>query len=110
MKLDLYSKVVLTVIATSVFWLAAQNSTSLRVVSAQGSAPAQRVMLVDSLGNPFGVGDIPVQIRFLPTVDLRSAGSGLEVKVKDGVEVKITNAVPPSGLGGNPIPVQTVPR
>jgi hypothetical protein len=61
MKPDLYTKTMLTVIATSLLWLAVQNF-SLRTVSAQSGL--QRVALVSLTGAPLQLnsGGLPVTV------------------------------------------------
>jgi hypothetical protein len=64
MKLDLYTRAVLTVIAASLLWLCVQNS-AIRAVSAQVNDPArpQRITIVNENGLPLPFdGGIPIRI------------------------------------------------
>ena len=84
MKLDLYTKSVLTIIAACLLWIAAQ--TPFRTVSAQSGV--QQVQLVDKMGVPYasisGVGStfgVPV------TVQLAQSGPGTTPRVPYYVKV-----------------------
>jgi hypothetical protein len=85
MKPDLYTKIVLTVIAAMLVCLCLKDAVSLRVVSAQGQERLQKFMLVDEKGNSiYPKHAFPVSV------------SG-EVRVVDPVQVAIaTGPVAPS--------------
>jgi hypothetical protein len=97
MKPDRYTKIVLTVIAASLAWIAFHNTPGPAVVYAQ--AGPQRVQLVGLIGEVLGTASSPITIRVEPGL--------LSIPVR--VETPIGSSAIPvqvQGQVGSPIPVR----
>ena len=88
MRIDIYTKSILTMIAVLLFWICLQNHISPQIVSAQSS---QRVVIVGDNGVPLAV---------------QSIGSGAPLP-QTALPVSIVQSIVPMNIG-NVVRVQTL--
>jgi hypothetical protein len=88
MRIDIYTKSILTMIAVLLFWICLQNHISPQIVSAQSS---QRVVIVGDNGVPLAV---------------QSIGSGAPLP-QTALPVSIVQSIVPMNIG-NVVRVQSI--